>query len=611
MRIFNVGISTRFAASGTIGVLLVAGMLINEHVSNRAASELRAAAVTEKNLTADVLGAQVAILRAQIARRNLLLALDAAGIDAALGALKSSATEGQAIIDRALGRARLPQSKDRLERLTAMFADAVAMVEEDGASQKEIMALRARMRESESGWPRTWNALVTSPAITGAADRAEIEGVLAKLQAALEEGRAAFWAFSLAPRPELIAQIHGASGRAIAILRHGREHIGADIAARMDELAGAFRELDAAADSMAQVAQVKAARERDRAATFRSGLDDLATQLVEMTRERAEQKSAELSAGLARSNSITIAIGGAVMAVLALSSVLLARSERARKRGMLGLATTFESAIGQVVGTVSTASTELEATAKTLTHNAAGTQQLSTMVASASEQASANIQSVASATEELAASVGEIARQVQESSRIAGEAVRQATQTDERIGELSQAAARIGDVVKLITAIAEQTNLLALNATIEAARAGAAGRGFAVVAAEVKSLANQTATATEEIGTQIAGMQAATGASVSAIKAIGTTIARIAEIASVIAAAIEEQGAATRDISASVQQAARGAADIAGNISELARGASETGSASTQVLTSARDLAADGSRLQAEMQKFLATVRAA
>jgi methyl-accepting chemotaxis protein len=180
------------------------------------------------------------------------------------------------------------------------------------------------------------------------------------------------------------------------------------------------------------------------------------------------------------------------------------------------------------------------------------------VVASASDEASANVQSVASATEEMAGSVGEISRQVHESSKIANEAVKQAHKTDARISELWQAAGRIGDVVKLITAIAEQTNLLALNATIEAARAGDAGRGFAVVASEVKALASQTAKATEEIGTQISGMQAATNESVAAIKEIGGTIGRISEIAETIAAAVEQQGAATQEIARNVQEASRG-----------------------------------------------------
>jgi methyl-accepting chemotaxis protein len=190
----------------------------------------------------------------------------------------------------------------------------------------------------------------------------------------------------------------------------------------------------------------------------------------------------------------------------------------------------FESLIGELVGSLSSASTELEASAGTLTSTAERAQELTTMVAAASEEASTNVQSVASATEEMSSSVNEISRQVQESSRVANEAVAQAQKTNDRVGELSKAAARIGDVVELINTIAGQTNLLALNATIEAARAGEAGRGFAVVASEVKALAEQTAKATGEISQQISGIQAATQDSVGAIKEIGDTIGRMSEI---------------------------------------------------------------------------------
>jgi methyl-accepting chemotaxis protein len=282
-----------------------------------------------------------------------------------------------------------------------------------------------------------------------------------------------------------------------------------------------------------------------------------------------------------------------------------------RRAEMCRLADGFEAAVGGIVGAVSTASTRLEDAATALTNTAESTQRLTAVVASASEEASSNVQSVASATEELSSSVNEVGRQVQESSRIAAEAVKQAEKTDARITQLSHAATRIGDVIKLITAIAEQTNLLALNATIEAARAGEAGRGFAVVAQEVKALAAQTAKATEEIGTQIASMQTATDESVAAIKEIGATITRISGIAAAIAAAVEEQSTTTGEIARSVHQAARGTTEVAANIADVNRGATETGTASTEVLDSARSLSKESGSLRAEVEKFLATVRAA
>ena len=282
-----------------------------------------------------------------------------------------------------------------------------------------------------------------------------------------------------------------------------------------------------------------------------------------------------------------------------------------RKSLLEKLAGDFEAVIGNIVGAVFSASGNLASAATTLTKTAETTQALSSAVAAVSEEASTNVQSVASATEEMVASVGEIGRQVQESSRISTEAVGQAQKTDDRITKLAQAASRIGDVTQLITSIAEQTNLLALNATIEAARAGEAGKGFAVVAQEVKQLASQTAKATSEISGQIAEMQAATQDSVAAIKEIGGTIARISEIATTIASAVEEQGAATQEITRNVQRASAGTTKVASNISEVRGGAAKTGVASADVLSAATSLSDQSNRLKTEVEKFLTTVRAA
>jgi methyl-accepting chemotaxis protein len=288
-----------------------------------------------------------------------------------------------------------------------------------------------------------------------------------------------------------------------------------------------------------------------------------------------------------------------------------ARADAAREAEMHRLADKFESEISVIVRTVSSASSELESSAKDLSLTAEATRQLSAHVATASEQASANVRAVAGAAEQLAQSVGEIANKVQESSRIADEAVRQAGETDALVSEQAEGAARIGEVVKLITAVAEQTNLLALNATIEAARAGPAGKGFAVVAQEVKALALQTAKATSEIAKQISGMLAASQASIAAIKGIAATIYRISEITSALTAAIEEQTVATRDIAQNSFQAEDRTSHVLANITQVDRDASQTGTASARVLASARSLAGNSSDLKAKVDKFLATVRAA
>jgi methyl-accepting chemotaxis protein len=300
-----------------------------------------------------------------------------------------------------------------------------------------------------------------------------------------------------------------------------------------------------------------------------------------------------------------------VQAMQAEREALEKAAQAEKTAAMNRLADDFEAKVGEIVETVSSASTELEASARTLTATADRSQELATTVAAASEEASTNVQSVASATEELSSSVNEISRQVQESARMAGEAVDQARTTNDRVGELSKAAGRIGDVVELINTIAGQTNLLALNATIEAARAGEAGRGFAVVASEVKALAEQTAKATGEISQQIAGIQAATQESVHAIREISDTIERLSEISSTIAAAVEEQGAATQEISRNVQQAAQGTQQVSANVVDVQRGAGETGSASSQVLSAAQMLSGDSNRLKLEVTRFLNSVRAA
>ncbi len=283
----------------------------------------------------------------------------------------------------------------------------------------------------------------------------------------------------------------------------------------------------------------------------------------------------------------------------------------ARRAELHRFADNFETAVGGIVSNVSSSASQLESAAATLTRTVDTTKELSGRVAGASEEASSNVQSVASATEELSASVDEIGRQVQESSRIAAAAVTQAEQTDARIAKLSRAAQQIGDVVKLITAIAEQTNLLALNATIEAARAGEAGRGFAVVASEVKSLASQTAKATDEISSHITGMQVATQESVAAIKEIGQTIGQISRIAGTIATAVEQQSSATQEIARNVQSVAQGTQEVAGSITEVNRGAGETGAASGEVLNSAQTLSVESTRLRQELDRFMATIRAA
>ena len=287
------------------------------------------------------------------------------------------------------------------------------------------------------------------------------------------------------------------------------------------------------------------------------------------------------------------------------------RAEEEKRAATLKLADTLESGVKGIVDGVTESASRMQSIAQTMAGSAGRTTEQAAAVATAAEEASSNVQTVAAATEELSSSISEISRQVSESTKIASQAVEDASKTNVQMQNLAATAQKIGDVVKLINDIAGQTNLLALNATIEAARAGEAGKGFAVVASEVKSLANQTAKATEDIAAQVNAIQQATGGAVTAIQGISQTIGRVNEIATTIAAAVEEQGAATQEIARNVQQASHGTAEVSSNISGVSQTANETGQAAGDVRTSSMELAKQGAQLRAEIDRFLASLRAA
>jgi len=287
------------------------------------------------------------------------------------------------------------------------------------------------------------------------------------------------------------------------------------------------------------------------------------------------------------------------------------KAEREKHEAMARLADSFESSVKAVVEAISESATELQSSARSLTVSAEEASRQAAVGTSGAETTSGNVQTVASATEELSASIGEIRRQVESSSQTTRNAVDEVQRSNEMVKGLSEGAQRIGEVIELINSIAEQTNLLALNATIEAARAGEAGKGFAVVAAEVKSLANQTAKATEDISSQIAAIQHSTEKAVTAIVSIGDIVGEVSQVSDAISAAVIEQNSATQEIARNVQEAARGTADVSESVSGVMATASETGAAASVVLETANSVSEQSERLRTEVASFLETIRAA
>lgn len=560
----NLSIGTKLISASVITGALVCGMMFNQWRSNERIAQATQTVMNEQAILAGIAGAQVALMQMGIGFKDVELARSASDLDGIVATLQAKANSAVQGLDRPIQLAMKPDVLKATQANLKRYADAIASFAKIG---------RADLR-GETVDETARNAMAKSAADIATDAEATINTSVKNANYFTNEATTAV-KLHVDDATETGLIIGGVT---LLIMIASVVYLLANIKRPLASLVRALQRM-ADGDFSSSIAE---ATRRDEI-----GAVGLA---VEAIKVKAELKAAEEGAAKREIDRL---------------------SAEERSAAMRAMADSFEASVGGIVNALFTSTSTLQSTATALTKTAADTSGQSTTVAAAAREASTNVTMVATAAEELGASVSEIGRQVEGSSKLASAAVDQATETASLVQALSQGAAKIGEVVGLISGIASQTNLLALNATIEAARAGESGRGFAVVAAEVKELASQTAQATEEISRQIAEIQSATGQAVTAIDGITSRVQEMSTAATTIASAVEEQGAATQEIVRSVAQAAVGTNEVTANISGVAHAAADTGAAATQVLASASDLSEQSGQLNAEVKRFLATVRAA
>ena len=517
-RIFRVftNLYAKLIASAAIGVLLVGGMILNEQLSNTSVARANESARNQNLVVKEVMLAQQAYLRGQIQRRNIVIAHNLSDAQKAFEDMKASGTDALAHATSAAEHALDQENRARLGQFSAKLGEFMSISLDMAKAHFDMVKQQGNESDLMIKWNQGMQAALALPELKDTS----AEPRMRDAATAMLDTNASYWRYATLQEPVVLGKMYQAADKVYIELQRARTDTKDPKAlAAIDVLLDLTQKMNDVIDATKLTYDTYLKLERERNTPLRAELEDVITKISAASDAIAHRAETSVVADMTRSNRVGLGVGMFVIVVLIVSAVFSMltfrrhavaskeadarasamkldaeeqasaerktareKAEAERKVAMARLANEFEQAVGKIVDTVSTTSMELESAAGSMSKTAETTQQLSAAVASASEESSTNVQSVASATDEMAASVSEISRQVQESSRIATEAVGQARKTDARISELSQAAGRIGDVVKLITAIAEQTNLLALNATIEAARAGAAGKGFAVVA---------------------------------------------------------------------------------------------------------------------------------